>query len=87
MRAPEDLDASYCRIIEMYWLSLEQFVAGTLMITAAVVLGRLLYEMSRRNPDSILVNNGVIADLVCVFEVILVVAGPMLLLHALLTSL
>ena len=71
----------------MYWLNLEQFVAAIVMITAAAVLGRLLYKISRRKPDSILVNNGMLADLVCVFEVILVVAGPMLLLHALLISL
>lgn len=70
----------------MFWLNVEELVAGAAVTTAAVVFGRLLYVMSRRNPNSILVNNGMMADLVCVFEVVLVVTGPMLLVHAILTN-
>ena len=70
----------------MFWLSAEQLVAGLAAIVAAVVLGRLLYKTARRNPDSVFVNDSITADLLCVVEVMLVVAGPMLLLRAVLTA-
>ncbi len=69
---------------EMLWLNLNELVAGAALIAVAVLFGRLLYRTARRNPNSILVNAGLVADLLCVFEVSLIVLGPMLLLHALL---
>jgi len=70
----------------MLWLSAEELLVGLAAIAAAVVLGRLLYKTARRNPDSVFVNDSITADLLCVVEVMLVVAGPMLLLRAVLTA-
>jgi len=68
-------------IFDMYWLNLQELVASTAIIAAAVLLGRLLYVTARRNPDSILVKTGMLADMLCVVEVIFVVLGPMVLFH------
>lgn len=65
----------------------EQVALGLAMIVGAVIFGHWLYVKGRREPDSVLVNTSVLADLICVVEVTLVVVGPMLLLRALLTAL
>ncbi len=68
----------------MFWLNFNELVAGAAVIVVAMVFGRLLYQTARRNPNSILVNTGLVADMLCVVEVFLIVLGPMLLLNALL---
>lgn len=69
----------------MYPLIAEEAALGIALIMAATVFGRWLYAKARRDPQSVLVNSGMVADLVCVTEVMLIIFGPMLLLHALLT--
>jgi len=71
----------------MLWLNLQELAVAASAIVAAVLLGRLLYRTARRNPDSILVHNGMLADMLCVAEVILVVMGPMLLVRVALNAL
>lgn len=66
----------------MLWQNLEQLAAGAAAIVAAVLLGRMLYQTARRNPDSVLVHTGMLADMLCVVEVMLVVLGPMILIRA-----
>ncbi len=56
---------------------------GAVFLAAAVLLGRWLYGLSRRNPTSNLINGSMIADFVCVTEVMLLGIGVMLLLRAL----
>lgn len=68
---------------DMLLANLEELAAAAAIITAAMVLGRLLYRTSRSNPQSILVNSGMVADLLCVLEVCLIVSGPMLMLRVL----
>jgi len=70
----------------MVWLNLQELAASAAIIVSAVLLGRLLYVTARRNPDSILVKTGMLADMLCVVEVIFVVLGPMMLFHFLIKT-
>lgn len=58
---------------------LSEFLSGSGMLAAAVMGGFWLKGLSRRQPESILVNEGILADMVCVGEVMLLVVGAMLL--------
>jgi len=62
----------------------EQLALGLAMIVSAFFFGQWLYAKGRRDPESVLVNASLLADFVCVFEVILIVLGTMLLLRAVL---
>lgn len=57
---------------------------GIAMLAAGVFAGQGLFRLSRRNPDSVVVREGLIGDFVCVGEVMLVVVGSMALLRGLL---
>ncbi len=59
-----------------------EFLAGLALISAALLSGYWLLGLSRRRPHSMLVNEGVVADMVCVGEVALLVGGVGLLIRA-----
>jgi len=56
-----------------------ELLIGLSLFAAAFLIGRWLLSLARRRPHSLLVNEGVIADMVCVGEVILIVSGVMML--------
>lgn len=58
---------------------LSELFSGLAMLGAAVTGGFWLKGLSRRSPQSILVDAGVLADMVCVGEVMLLVLGGMML--------
>ena len=62
----------------MFPAFLGELLTGLGMLASAILGGYWLIGLSRRRPDSLLVNEGVVADIVCVGEVILLVAGVML---------
>jgi len=70
----------------MVWLNVQELAASAAIIVSAVLLGRLLYVTARHNPGSMLVRTGMLADMLCVVEVILVVLGPMMLFHFLIKT-
>ena len=67
----------------MIWMNFGELAAGAATIVVAVIFGRALYRISRRNSDSVLVHEGMLGDMICVVEVMLVVIGPLLLIRAL----
>ena len=56
-------------------------LAGLALIGAALLTGRWLIGLARRRPRSMLVNEGIIADIVCVGEVVLLIGGAGLLIR------
>lgn len=58
--------------------SLIEVLSGLGLLTAAVMGGVWLKRLSLRRPQSVMVNDGMLADMVCVGAVMLLVVGAML---------
>ena len=56
-----------------------ELLIGLSLLAAAFLIGRWLLSIARRRPHSLLFNEGMIADMICVGEVILIVSGFMML--------
>lgn len=56
--------------------------SGLALLAVAFAVGRWLMLLARRNPRNPLVNEGVLADMVCVGEVALLVGGIGLLIRS-----
>lgn len=57
---------------------------GVTMLAVGLIAGHGLYRLSRRNPASVFMREGLAGDFVCVGEVALIVLGSMTLLGGLL---
>lgn len=62
----------------MLTIALSEIAWGAAMLATAMFFGQWLFRLSRRAPSSVLVNNSLLADFICVGEVMLLVLGLML---------
>lgn len=69
----------------MFSNSYAELLMGLALFATAFIIARGLISLARRRPRSLLVNESVIADMVCVGEVVLIVGGIMMLSHGLMT--
>ncbi len=66
----------------MFSAYLGELLSGLALIAVAILAGYWLIGLSRKRPNSILVGEGMIADMVCVGEVAMLVGGAMLSIRA-----